>query len=1412
MPALRVAGVLALLFGCLGDSPKAGADEPPADPFAGLADEYTAKTLPIMKQYCQGCHSTDAPEGELDLERFASLADVRQGTKAWLKLVEMLDNGEMPPKDEPQPTLEERKQLRGWAERYLHAEALANAGDPGPVVLRRLSNAEYTYTIRDLTGVPLDPAKEFPADSASGEGFANTGNSLVMSPALLAKYLDAGKQIAEHAELLPDGFRFSPWTTRRDWTDDILAQIRALYRQYSDAAGASQVNLQGIVFDTNDGGRLPVEKYLATTLAEREALRSGTKSIAAVAQERGLNAKYLGILWDILNASGEGAPSVLLDALRAQWRGATAEQAPALAQEVARWQKALWQFTTIGQHIEQDGTNKLWQQAVSPLTNRQEMRLPLTVAAGASDVTFYLVAGDAGDGNQDEQVVWQQPRLVAPGRPDLPLRNVRDFVREMTARRTQLLASTAKALGAAAEALQATDKLDVAALAKKHDLEVESLAPWLDYLGIGGNASLRLDHFTAKQTNVGGYDFVKGWGTPETPMLVASSSDNAVRIPGNMQPHGVCVHPSPTLYAVVGWKSPAAGTFRIEGSVTHAHPECGNGVTWQLELRRGNSRQQLAAGISHGASPVPIGPIETLAIQAGDFVALLIGPRDGNHGCDLTDVKLMLKSDGEEAKQWSLTADITDDVLAGNPHADRFGNQDVWHFGSEPVNADDTRGMVPAGSLLASWQAAANGKEKQELAAALEHLLTSGPVADAPEANPDVALYRQLSSLGGPLLVRSWPLVAAALQNAAKAAVSDENAFGLDPALFGKLVSAPAGASTIDADSLAVQTPSVIEVRLPAELAAGTEFVTSGTLAGGDGVAGGASGAASAQLQVLTTRPTATALSPETPVLVADGTPARALFEKSFDDFRKLFPIALCYTKIVPVDEVVTLTLYHREDEHLRRLMLSDEETARLERLWDELHFVSQSPLTQVNAYEQIVEFATQDRPDLEPVFKPMREPINAAAAAFRQRMIDVEPTQVAALIDFAGRAYRRPLAQHEADELRGLYQRLREQELPHEEAFRFTMARIFIAPAFLYRLESAPAGTAPAAVSDWELANRLSYFLWSSQPDDELRGAAASGTLHQPDVLAAQARRLLADDRVRRLATEFACQWLHIYEFDALDEKSSRHFPEFAELRGDMYEESIQFFTDLFQRDASVLSLFNADHTFVNERLAKFYGIPDVAGPEWRRVDGVRQHGRGGILALSTTLAKQSGASRTSPILRGTWVSEVLLGEKLPKPPKDVPILPEDETATDGLTVRELVAKHTSDAKCSSCHKKIDPFGFSLEGYDAIGRRRDVDLAGRPVDTKTTLPDGGEIDGLAGLRDYLIESRRATVLRQFCKKLLGYSLGREVQLSDEPLLEEMQKELAAHEYRFSAAVETILKSPQFREIRGRDAQVAEGL
>ncbi|MEX1027881.1 MAG: DUF1588 domain-containing protein, partial [Candidatus Paceibacterota bacterium] len=305
---------------------------------------------------------------------------------------------------------------------------------------------------------------------------------------------------------------------------------------------------------------------------------------------------------------------------------------------------------------------------------------------------------------------------------------------------------------------------------------------------------------------------------------------------------------------------------------------------------------------------------------------------------------------------------------------------------------------------------------------------------------------------------------------------------------------------------------------------------------------------------------------------------------------------------------------------------------------------------------------------------------------------------------------------------------------------------------------------------------------------------------------LVAQTRRMLQDGRVRRLATEFGCQWLHIRDVAMLNEKSERHFPTFVGLRDEMQEEAVRFLMDMFQSDRSVLSLLDADHSFMNAALAEHYGfdLPSSKLPSdaWRRVDGLRARGRGGMLGFAATLAKQSGASRTSPILRGNWISEVVLGEKLPRPPKDVPILPEE--APEGLTERQLIERHSSDPKCARCHERIDHFGFALEGFDAIGRARSEDAAGLPIDTLAKLPGGGELNGMDGLRSYLLEQRRDDFLRQFCRKLLGYALGRGVQLSDKPLLDDMLVQLKSHDYRVNTAIELIVPSPQFREIRGR--------
>ncbi|MGC1272441.1 MAG: DUF1592 domain-containing protein [Planctomycetaceae bacterium] len=1357
-----------------------------ADPFPALAEQYAADARPVLERYCVDCHAAAEPAGELDLEGFATLDDVRRKAAAWVKVAEMLDDGQMPPEDAEQPTPAERARLRTWVERYLDAEARASAGDPGPVPLRRLSNAEYGYTIRDLTGVELDPAREFPADGAAGEGFTNASSALVMSPALLSKYFDAGKEIARHAVLLPDGFRFTAATTRRDRTEVLLTDIRELYGRYAAADGSTEVNLQGIKFATNAGGRLPVERYLLALLEERDAFASGDATIETVAAARRLSPRYLASLRDLLT---DGSPSPLLDPIRTRWRKAGPEDAASIAAEITTWQKSLATFQNVG-HM------RPWVVPVDPLTSRQEIRQKIEPTAH-DEAVLRLFAGDAGNGNHGDYVVWQQPRFVAPGRPDLLLRDVRALTRELTVRREQIFGATTAALEVAAAAQASGDGISVGELATRHDVDEETLEVWFNCLGIGTDAAADLTYLTDRIERSGDYDFVQGWSQGDLPNVVANSSDRHVRIPGNMRPHGVAVHPTPTHAVAVGWQSPVAGSIEIDGVVTHAHPECGNGVSWTLELRRGGSRRRLASGTSAGANAVTVGPVESLKVRTGDLVALLIGPRDGNHSCDLTDVELTIKT-GETS--WNLSAEVSNSILAGNPHADSHGNSDVWHFFTEPVERSNRLPSLPEGSLLARWQAADTTDAKRELGAQLQRLLTEGPPADP--MHPDAVLYRQLHSFGGPLLSQV-KLTPADRDSSPQAAEQDQ--WGGDPAAFGRH---PDG-SKIDAASLCVQAPSIVEIRLPTDLVAGTEFVATGVLHAETGQEG------SVQLRASIDDPQpladeakrASKLRADLPVLVETDSDAKHVFAASFKEFRRWFPIALCYPKIVPTDEVITLTLYHREDEPLSRLMLSDDERNRLDRLWNELHFVSHDALTVVDAFTQLLEYASQDGDPT--VFEPLRKPIEDRAAAFRSALLEAEPRHIKALVEFAARVYSRPLTSEEAQELRDLYQRLRSEELPHDEAFRLVLARLFVSPAFLYRLETAPPGTEPAPVSDQELANRLSYFLWSSLPDDELQNAAAAGKFHAPDDVAAQARRMLDDARIRRLATEFACQWLQIYEFDTLDEKSERHFPEFASVRDEMYEEPIRFFTDLFRRDGSILEILDADHAVLNETLAAHYGIPGVAGAEWRRVDDVRQYGRGGVLGFGATLAKHSGASRTSPTLRGAWISDVLLGEKLPPPPPDIPELP-DEVSTDGLTVRELVERHSADPRCAGCHVRVDPFGFALEKFDSIGRFREQDSAGRPIDTRTTLRDGSKMEGIDGVRSHLLHDRRDAVVKQFCRKLLGYALGRSVRLSDQPLIEEMQERLKEQDYRFSVAVETIVRSRQFREIRGRDLKVAD--
>jgi hypothetical protein len=1044
------------------------------------------------------------------------------------------------------------------------------------------------------------------------------------------------------------------------------------------------------------------------------------------------------------------------------------------ASRIREWQKALWKFNNVG-HM------KKWLEPKVPVTESADFRVKFPTNSQGTDVAIYLHASDAGDGNTGDFVVWEDPKIFTVSGVSVPIKDLQQVISEWSRSRGAVLSNLTNTLSAVAEVVRSKEP-DLPAASARAGADPQQVSAWLDYLG-GGITNHSLNYFTNQLTKIAGHEFVSGWGSMDTPNLVANSSDEDVRVPGNVPAHTLAIHPSPKLQAAVGWAAPESMLVRIKGRVVQAHPECGNGVTWSLQLRRGATRQQLAGGVADGGKEKMFGPEQKFSLQAGDLVSILVGPRDGNHSCDLTSIDLDLVAD--DGREWRLR-NLADDILAGNPRADKFGNAAVWHFYTEPEGATAT--VIPSGSVLARWQFASDESERAAIAASFQELLMAG--IQGQTNTPDTQLYRHIMSLGGPF-VRSL------LQ---KNNSSGDLSFGVDPGLFGRHPTA----FSIPANDLCVQAPSTVPIRLPAELAFGCELVTVGRLHRESAQNG------TVQLQALAEPPKNTeGARPELPFLVA-GSAARARLESAFTQFRDLFPAAICYPQVVPVDEVITLTLFHREDEHLARLMLSDEEKTRLDLLWTELRYVSQDAFATVDAFGQLLEYASQDSdPKL---FEPFRGTIEARAEALRQSLRSSEPSHLERLLRFAAKAYRRPLSENEETGLRKLYGSLRQEGLAHEEAFRMTLARVLSAPAFLYRLEEAPPGALAGPVSNQELATRLSYFLWSSAPDEELSRIAAEGRLTDSEILVSQARRMLRDPKVRRLAIEFGCQWLHVHGFHQFDEKSERHFPTFNALRDEIYEEPIQFFTDLFKEGRSILNILDADYTFLNGPLAEFYNIPNVAGDAWQKVDGVKQFSRGGALAFAATLAKQSGASRTSPILRGNWVMESILGEKLPRPPKDVPQLPEEENSGAGLTVRQLVEKHSSDPKCSSCHERLDPYGFALEHYDAIGRWRERDAGDLPINPKTRLMKGPEVNGLDGLRQYLVQDRRDSFVRQFCRKLLGYSLGRAVQLSDGPLLAEMESRLKENEFRFTTLVEAIVQSPQFRQIRGRDAVYEDNL
>ncbi len=395
-------------------------------------------------------------------------------------------------------------------------------------------------------------------------------------------------------------------------------------------------------------------------------------------------------------------------------------------------------------------------------------------------------------------------------------------------------------------------------------------------------------------------------------------------------------------------------------------------------------------------------------------------------------------------------------------------------------------------------------------------------------------------------------------------------------------------------------------------------------------------------------------------------------------------------------------------------------------------------------------------------------------------------------------RAYRRAPTDADVDPLIAFYQEERNKAGNFEAGIEMALRRILADPEFIFRFEPPPAGVAPQTayrVSDTELASRLSFFLWSSIPDEELLKLAIDGKLHQPAVLERQTRRMLADPKSRSLVTNFANQWLFLRELKNANPDVTI-FPDFDDnLRQAFQRETEMLFESVIREDRSVLDLLDSDYTFVNERLARHYGIPNIYGPDFRRVP-VPNDARRGLLGHGSLQLVTSNPNRTSPVMRGKWILENLIGTAAPLPPPDVPPLEEKPTAT-AKSVRERIEQHRASPACAGCHKIMDPIGLAMENFDAVGRWRTSD-EGVAIDASGQLVDGTPLNGPSSLRKAMLD-RQDVFVAAMTEKLMMYGVGRETKYYDMPAVRSVMRDAAKNRYRLSDLILGVVKSAPFQ-------------
>jgi mono/diheme cytochrome c family protein len=435
-----------------------------------------------------------------------------------------------------------------------------------------------------------------------------------------------------------------------------------------------------------------------------------------------------------------------------------------------------------------------------------------------------------------------------------------------------------------------------------------------------------------------------------------------------------------------------------------------------------------------------------------------------------------------------------------------------------------------------------------------------------------------------------------------------------------------------------------------------------------------------------------------------------------------------------------------------------------------------------------------------------------------RRRIFVCQPTTGVAedacaekiLASLARQAYRRPSTRADLDTLLSFYRKARKDGGRFDDGIELALERVLVDPDFLTRVERDPTGSADGAVyriSSIELASRLSFFLWNSIPDDELLQSATTRKLENASEFNQQVRRMLGDSRSRVLVTNFASQWLNLRNLDSTVPDPDR-FPLFDEnLRDAFRQETELFIESTIREDRSVIDLIDANYTFVNERLAKHYGIPNIYGSRFQRVELPAGSQRGGLLGQGSILTLSSYPTRTSPVLRGKWILQNIFGTIPPEPPPNIPNLPEPGEAGRSRSVRALLEEHRKNPSCTSCHAAMDPMGFALENFDAIGMWRTAAESGEPLDVSAVMPNGKKFEGPAGLRALLVAHKEqfVTILTE---KLLAYALGRPLEYYDHPAVRQIVTRAAADNYRWSAIIEGIASSApfQFRVAKARQA------